>query len=67
MTTRNAPDQWAREVKASLMTRLAKRALSTREKGIDGMAKSLLARSAGPPREPDPDLEHPEEWDRPID
>ncbi len=49
------------------MTRVAKRALSTRTTGLDGMAKSLLARSASSGGEPDPELEHPDDWDRPID
>ena len=67
MTTRNARDQWMRELKASVMTRIARRALSTRTSGLDGVAKSLLERSASGPGDPDPELEHPEEWDRPKD
>ena len=56
-----------RELKAALMTRFARRALSTRTTGLDGIAKSLLDRQVGGPIEPDPELDHPEEWDRPID
>lgn len=67
MTTRNERDQWMRELKASLMTRLARRALSTRTNGLDGFAKSLLERQASGPIEPDPELEHPADWDRPVD
>jgi len=56
-----------REFKASLMTRFARRALTTRTSGLDGIAKSLLDRQASVPVEPDPELDHPEVWDRPID
>lgn len=56
-----------REFKASLMTRFARRALTTRTSGLDGIAKSLLDRQASVPVEPDPELDHPEAWDRPID
>jgi len=67
MTTRNGRDQWIRELKASLMTRFARRALTSRTSGIDGIAKSLLERQASGPVEPDPELDHPDDWDRPID
>ena len=67
MTTRNGRDQWMRELKASLMTRFARRALTTRKSGIDGIAKSLLERQASIQTEPDPELDHPDDWDRPID
>ena len=67
MTTRNGRDQWLREFKASLMTRVAQRAMTTKTTGLDGFAKRLLDRSGGEPAEPDPELEHPAEWDRPID
>ena len=56
-----------RELKASLMTRFARRALTTRKSGIDGIVKSLLERQASIPTEPDPELDHPDDWDRPID
>ena len=56
-----------RELKASLMTRFARRALTPRKSGIDGIAKSLLERQASIPTEPDPELDHPDDWDRPID
>ena len=67
MTTRNERDQWLRELKAALMTRFARRALTTRTSGLDGIAKSLLDRQMGGPSEPDPELDHPDGWDRPID
>ena len=66
MTTRNARDQLLRELKQSVMTRLAQRAMTTRTTGLDGFAKRLLEKSAKAP-ESDPELEHPEDWDRPID
>ena len=49
------------------MTRFARRALTSRTSGIDGIAKSLLERQASGPVEPDPELDHPDDWDRPID
>ena len=67
MTTRNERDQFMRELKASLMSRMAQRAMTTSESGLDGFAKRLLRRMASAPAEPDPELEHPADWDRPID
>ena len=67
MTTRNERDQWLRELKAALTTRFARRALRTRTSGLDGIAKSLLDRQLGGSIEPDPELDHPDDWDRPID
>lgn len=67
MTTRNERDQRLREWKAAIMTRLARRAMTTRETGLDGLAKRLVERSASAPAESDPELDHPEDWDRPID
>lgn len=56
-----------RELKAALMTRLARRAMTTNTTGLDGLAKSMLQRAKTGAREPDPELEHPDDWDRPID
>jgi hypothetical protein len=67
MTIRSETDQRARELKAALMTRLARRAMSTRKTGLDGVAKRLLDKQLGGPVESDPDLDHPADWDRPID
>ena len=67
MTTRKERSQWLRELKAEFMTRLARRTLTTRTSGLDGIAKSLLKRRASVSIEPDPELAHPEDWDRPID
>ena len=66
MTTRNSRDQWVREFKSGLMARIAGRAMSKSETGLDGLAKSLLKRGGGEVA-PDPELDHPEDWDRPID
>ena len=65
MTTRNGRDQWLRELKSAWMARIAGRAMTKSETGLDGLAKSLLRRGGEVP--PDPELDHPEDWDRPID
>ena len=49
------------------MTRLARRAMTTRTTGLDGVAKKLLDRQTAGAVERDPELEHPADWDRPID
>ena len=67
MTTRSGRDQFVRELKQSLMTRVAQRAMTTKTTGLDGLAKRMLDRSGGAEPEIDPELEHPEDWDRPID
>ena len=67
MTTRNPRDQFLRELRESLMTRLAQRAMTTRTTGLDGFAKRMLEKSVTAPSELDPELEHPADWDRPID
>ncbi|MCG8592624.1 MAG: hypothetical protein MJE66_25315 [Proteobacteria bacterium] len=67
MTTRSERDQRVRELKAGLLVRLARRAMTTRTTGLDGLAKTLLNKQLGGRVEPDPDLEHPADWDRPID
>ena len=67
MTTRSERDQWLREMKAALLTRFARRALTNRTSGLDGIAKSLLERQSGGSTMPDPELEHPDDWDRPVD
>ena len=50
-----------------MLTRLARRALSTRTTGLDGLAKKMLGKQAGGSLEADPELDHPDDWDRPID
>ena len=65
MTTRSGRDQWLRELKSALMARIAGRAMTKRETGLDGLTKSILKRGREVPS--DPELDHPEDWDRPID
>ena len=67
MTMRSRTAEWKLELKQSLMGRLAARAMTTRTTGLDGLAKSLLQRATGGPVKHDPELDHPDEWDRPID
>ena len=67
MTTRTGSNQWLRELKSSLMTRVIQRVMSARRTGLDGMAKRLLGRIVKAPAELGPEFEHPDDWDRPID
>ena len=67
MTRRNEREQWLRELKAALLGRLAGRAMATGTTGLDGLAKALVERASGGPVAQDPELEHPDDWDRPID
>ena len=67
MTTRSERGQRILEWKAALLGRLAGRAMTTRTRGIDGLAKSLVQRQSGGPVAHDPELDHREDWDRPID
>ena len=67
MTTRSERDQWLLELKTSMLGRVAGRAMTKRTTGLDGLAKTLLRRMAGEAAKPDPDLDHPDDWDRPID
>jgi hypothetical protein len=39
----------------------------TRKTGLDGLAKTLLQRQTGGPVAHDPDLDRPDDRDRPID
>lgn len=66
MTTRSERDQRLREWKNELLTRVAQRAMTTRTTGLDGLAKRLLGKPVDE-AEIDPELEHPTEWDRPVD
>lgn len=67
MTKRSESTEWLLELKEGVMGRLAARAMTTRTTGLDGLAKSFLQRASGGPIEHDPELDHPDEWDRPID
>lgn len=66
MTTRSELDQRKRELTNQAFGFLANRGLSKKTTGVDKFAKQLIARQAGTVP-PDPELEHPEEWDRPVD
>ena len=66
MTMRTGRDQWLLELKEALLGRLAGRAMTTRTTGLDGLAKSMLERRVGEVAH-DPELDHPDDWDRPID
>ena len=68
MTMRSRSGQWFIERRQILMSSLARRAMTTRTTGLDGLAKALLRRMGSKRTvEHDPELDHPEEWDRPID
>ena len=68
MTMRSRSSEWFLERQQVLMSSLARRAMTTRTSGLDGLAKALLRRLGGKRKvEHDPELDHPEEWDRPID
>ncbi|TDT18221.1 hypothetical protein BDK89_3839 [Ilumatobacter fluminis] len=66
MTTRSNLDHMRKELGASVFGFLANKGLSRKTKGVDGLAKSMIARQAGEVAH-DPELDHPEEWDRPVD
>ncbi len=67
MTTRRERDHWLLELKSALLGRLAGRVMTTRTSGLDGLAKTLVERQSGGPVAHDPELDHPDDWDRPID
>ncbi|GEM_PF-2740933 len=67
MTTRSGSDQWRRELKSSLMTRVVQRVMSQSRTGLDGLAKWMIGRSIDVPDDLGSEFEHPDEWDRPID
>ena len=67
MTMRSEREQRLREVKAALLGRVAGRAMTTRTRGLDGLAKALVPRQTGGPAAHDPELDHPDDWDRPVD
>lgn len=66
MTARSELAHRRKELGATVFGLLANRGLSKKTTGLDGAAKSIIARMASEPA-PDPDLEHPAEWDRPVD
>lgn len=64
MTSRSEAEHKRAERKARAMSALLNRSLTRREKGLDRIAKVVVARVA--PSEPrDPDLDHPGTVDQP--
>jgi hypothetical protein len=57
MTVRSEQAQRAAERKARTMARMVERALSPRRRGLDGLAKKVVAAKLGP-IVPDPELDH---------
>jgi hypothetical protein len=66
MTTRSEFSQRKREAQAIMLGVVVNRVLSKKTTGVDGVAKSLVARQIGVV-DIDPDLDHPAEWDWPIE
>ena len=67
MTIRSERTQRLLELKAAILGRMASRAMTTKTTGLDGIAKTLLDKLAGGSAAADPELEHPADWDRPVD
>lgn len=66
MTDRTPMEQRRKELGGKVFGFLANKGLSRRTTGLDGVAKKLIAKQAGEV-DPDPELDHPSEWDRPVD
>lgn len=66
MTSRRPIDHAKKELGGKVFGFLANKGLSKKTSGVDGVAKTLLAKQVGEVPH-DPELEHPEEWDRPVD
>ncbi len=66
MTSRSSFEQLKKETGGRVFGFLANKGLSRRTTGIDGVAKKLLASQVGEVPH-DPELDHPAEWDRPVD
>lgn len=59
MTSRSNRDHMRAELQARLMARVANRAFSRKESGLDGMAKTMLNKRVGEVPH-DPELDHDE-------
>lgn len=59
MTARSSRDHKKAELQARLMARVANRAFTRKDSGLDGMAKTLLNKRAGEVPH-DPELDHDE-------
>ena len=66
MTARKELDHRKKELTNQAFGLLANRGLSKKTTGFDKVAKQLIAKQAGDVPH-DPELDHPEEWDRPVD
>ncbi|MEM9514898.1 MAG: hypothetical protein AAGA42_08570 [Actinomycetota bacterium] len=66
MTERSSFEQRKKELAGAAFGLLGNKALSKKTTGIDGVAKKLVAKQAGEVPH-DPELDHPAEWDRPVD
>jgi len=66
MTTRKELDHRKKELSNQAFGLLANKGLSKKTTGVDKFAKRLIAKKAGDVPH-DPDLDHPDEWDRPVD
>jgi hypothetical protein len=65
VTSRTEAQHRRAERKARVMSQLLNRSLTRRERGLDGIAKKVVARVA-PSEPPDPELDHPGTVDRPT-
>ena len=66
MTSRSSFEHRKKELSGTVFGFLANRGMSKKTTGLDGVAKKLIARQSGEVPH-DPELDHPEEWDRPVD
>jgi len=67
MTRRTDKEQRILERKATRTVRMGGRIFSRKTTGLDGLAKRMVLRRAGGTAPHDPELDHPADWDRPID
>jgi hypothetical protein len=64
VTQRTEAEHRRAERRARLMASLLNRSLTRRKRGLDGIAKKVVARVA-PAEPPDPELDHPDRVDQP--
>ncbi|MEM1331839.1 MAG: hypothetical protein AAGG08_00145 [Actinomycetota bacterium] len=66
MTARSELEQRKRELAGKAIGAMANRGLSRKTTGVDALAKRLIAKQVGEVPY-DPELDHPADWDRPVD
>ncbi len=66
MTSRSSFAHRKKELGGTVFGFLVNKGMSRKTTGLDGVAKKLIAKQAGEVPH-DPELDHPEEWDRPVD